>query len=184
MATDPGGHSNNRKGIMRRSAWAAAAAFLGCIIAANYVTEHYGLIWGIGGMVTAGTYFAGATFTLRDAIHEWAGRWAVLALIAVGAGLSWFVSSGTTALASGVAFLVAETADLAVYEPLRRRRLDPRAVFVSGLVGAAVDTWLFLTIAGFPASGRQIAAQVATKLAMVVGVLALLAVRRREIAPA
>ena len=159
-----------------------AVAFLACIVAANYVTENYGLIQGVGGMVTAGTYFAGATFTLRDAIHETAGRLGVVALIILGAGLSWFVAP-SFALASGVAFLISETCDLLAYEPLRKRQWES-AVIVSGVVGAAVDTWVFLNLANIPASGKQIAAQVATKFAMVLAVLVVLAVRRKELAPA
>lgn len=106
---------------MKRSAWLPAVAFLGCIVAANYVTQHYGLIYGVGGSVTAGTYFAGATFTLRDAIHEWAGRGAVIALIVIGAALSWFVAP-MFAVASGVAFLVSETdaGGVAALRPWRR----------------------------------------------------------------
>lgn len=157
-----------------------AGAFLGAIVAANYATQHYGLVQGIGGMVTAGTYFAGATFTLRDGVHETAGRVAVVALIVVGALLSWFVAP-VFAVASGVAFLVSELADLAVYEPLRRRQWET-AVVLSGLVGSIVDTLIFLRLAHLPTS--QWAAQVATKTAVVLAVLLVLRLRRRELVPA
>lgn len=169
-----------REGTMNGYKWLPAVAFLGCIVAANYVTQHYGLIYGVGGSVTAGTYFAGATFTLRDAIHEWAGRGAVIALIVIGAALSWFVAP-SFAVASGVAFLVSETADLLVYEPLRRRQWET-AVIASGLVGSIVDTVVFLRLAHLPASLWF--GQVATKTAMTVAVLVLLQARRRELAPA
>jgi glycerol-3-phosphate dehydrogenase len=72
-------------------------------------------------MVTAGTYAAGLSLGLRDALHEAGGyRW-VLAAIAAGIGLSVILGDGRIALASAVAFGVAELTDLAVYVPLRRR---------------------------------------------------------------
>jgi uncharacterized PurR-regulated membrane protein YhhQ (DUF165 family) len=63
----------------------------------------------------------------------------------VGAGLSALVSPAL-AVASGVAFLVSEAADFAVYTPLRRRSWDA-AVWASGLVGSLVDSVLFLGLA-------------------------------------
>ena len=123
--------------------------FLGCVVAANWLTNRYGFVpVGFGLTATAGTYAAGLSFGVRDALHEAGGRWIVLAAIVAGAGLSAFVSP-SLALASGVAFLVAETADLAVYEPLRRRRWVS-AVIASNVVGSLVDTVVFLHLAGFP----------------------------------
>ena len=125
------------------------AAFVATAWAANALTQRYGFVpVGFGLTATAGTYAAGLAFGLRDALHELAGRWAVLAAIAVGAALSVVVSP-SLALASGAAFAVAEVADLAVYEPLRRRRWV-LAVIASNLVGAFVDTVVFLHLAGFP----------------------------------
>lgn len=128
----------------------ASAAFLGCIIAANYVTTEFGMVpVGFGLVATAGTYFAGATFVLRDLIHDRWGRLPVIALIIIGAGLSYLLSAPFIALASGVAFLLSELADLAVYQPLRRHGYI-RAAVASNIVGAFVDTIIFLAIAGFP----------------------------------
>jgi len=53
------------------------------------------------------------------------------------------------ALASGVAFTLSELADWAVYRPLRERGWVPAAV-ASNIVGAIVDSAVFLAIAGFP----------------------------------
>lgn len=123
-----------------------AVAFLGCVVAANWLTERYGFVSvGFGQSATAGTFAAGATFTIRDAIQDRWGRLPVVVLIGVGAALSAVVSPAL-ALASGVAFLVAETADLLVYSPLRSRSWDA-AVWLSAAVGAAVDTALFLGLA-------------------------------------
>ena len=123
--------------------------FLATVVVANWLTDRYGMVpVGFGFVATAGTYAAGLSFGLRDALHEVAGRWVVLAAIVAGAALSAFVSP-SLALASGVAFLLSETADLAVYEPLRQRRWVA-AVVASNLVGAVVDTAVFLYLAGFP----------------------------------
>lgn len=153
-------------------------AFLACIVAANYATQHFGLVQGVGGMVTAGTYLAGATFTLRDAVHETWGRWHVIALIIVGAALSWFVAP-VFAVASGAAFLVSELADLAVYEPLRKRQWET-AVVASGVVGSIVDTFVFLRLAHLPTSMwvSQVATKTAVTVVMLVVIRALLRNRK------
>jgi uncharacterized PurR-regulated membrane protein YhhQ (DUF165 family) len=60
--------------------------------------------------------------------------------------LSAAVAPPSLVVASGVAFLLSEFADLAVYTPLARRRLVT-AVVVSSLVGLAVDSVIFLWLA-------------------------------------
>jgi hypothetical protein len=157
-----------------------AAAFIGCILLANYVTTEYGMVpVGFGLMATAGTYFAGLTFVLRDSLQDAVGKWAVMVLIIFGALLSYLVSDPFIALASGVAFLVSEVADLLVYSPLRRRGYI-RAAVASNVVGAFVDTVLFLWIAGFPIADA-IAGQMVGKLAVtLVVVLAVAGYRVRR----
>ena len=165
---------------MNRIATAAAAVFLACILAANYVTTEYGMVpVGFGLMATAGTYLAGLTFVLRDALQDAAGNWAVMGLIVLGAALSYLVSDPFIALASGVAFLVSEVADLLVYTPLRKRGYI-RAAVASNVVGSLVDTVLFLWIAGFPIQ-QAIAGQMVGKLAVtLVVVLAVAGYRVRR----
>jgi hypothetical protein len=101
---------------------------------------------GFGLSATAGTYAAGLTLSLRDVSQDWGGRRYVLGLIALGGALSFLVADGRIALASLVAFTVSELADWAVYQPLRDRSWYG-AVAASNLVGAVVDTCLFLGIA-------------------------------------
>ena len=155
----------------------AAAGFIICILLANYVTTEYGMVpVGFGLVATAGTYFAGLTFVLRDSVQDGFGKYAALGLIMAGAGLSFIVADPFIALASGVAFLAAETADLLIYTPLRRRGYL-RAAVASNVVGAVVDTVLFLWIAGFPIADA-LAGQIVGKVAVTVAVVALvLAVR-------
>jgi uncharacterized PurR-regulated membrane protein YhhQ (DUF165 family) len=161
----------------RAIASAAGAAFIACILAANYVTTEYGMVpVGFGLMATAGTYFAGLTFVLRDTVQDGLGKWATLVLIVFGAGLSYFVSDPFIALASGVAFAASEAADLVIYTPLRKRGYL-RAATASNVVGAFVDTVLFLWIAGFPIRDA-IAGQMVGKVA-VTGAVVLLVVAVR-----
>lgn len=134
---------------------AAAILFVGTVYAANYAVEHWGLVSvGFGLMAPAGVYFVGLAFTLRDIIHRTLGRYVVIGAILVGAVLSYWISDGVTlpgghvslALASGIAFLLSEAADLAVYEPLRKRGWLP-AVAASNAVGLVIDSALFLWLA-------------------------------------
>lgn len=123
------------------------AAFIGCVIGANWALETYGFVDLIGPgviMVPAGVYFAGLAFGVRDALHETDSRFVLLA-IALGAFVSWWIEPAF-AVASGVAFGLAELADYAVYTPLRKRQWTA-AVIASGIVGSIADSLLFLHIA-------------------------------------
>lgn len=135
---------------------ALSAAFVGCVFAANWTLERYGLIElpALGWMAPAGVLWAGLTFGIRDAIHELGGRRWVVASILIGAGVSYWLSDAVTipggktsiAVASGVAFLLSESVDFAVYSPLRERHWIA-GVVASNLVGSLVDSLLFLWMA-------------------------------------
>jgi uncharacterized PurR-regulated membrane protein YhhQ (DUF165 family) len=136
--------------MTRRLGYAAAAGFVLSIVAANYVTTRYGFVGvGLGLTAAAGTYLAGLALGLRDVIQDGLGRVAVLVVILIGAAVSFAVSNPHIAMASAVAVLVSELCDLAVYTPIKRSGKWPLAVLLSNTVGAVVDTFLFLTIAGF-----------------------------------
>ena len=64
----------------------------------------------------------------------------------VGALASLAFSPPSLAIASAVAFLIAELCDTAVYAPLRQR-YRAWAVLASGIVGAAVDSVAFTYLA-------------------------------------
>ena len=163
---------------MRLRVVALFAAFVACVWLANLLTERYGFVSvGFGLTATAGTYAAGLSFGIRDALHEVGGRRIVFAAIAVGAVLSSFISP-SLALASGVAFALSETADLAVYEPLRRRRWV-LAVIASNLVGAVADTGVFLHLAGFPVRDALAGQLVGKALMILPSIVIVRAVRSR-----
>lgn len=135
-----------------RTGIAALAGYIAVIVAANWAVAHYGLIpVGFGLAATAGTYFAGGALLLRNIAQDTSGRVVVLAAMTVGIALSTVLATPTLALASGVAFAVSELLDMAVYTPLRARTdWWARAILPASLLGAVVDSFLFLFLAGFP----------------------------------
>jgi len=157
----------------------ALTAYALTIVAANYLTTRYGMVpVGFGLVTTAGTFAAGAALLLRDVVQDTLGRAWVLVGIATGALLTW-ATSPALAVASATAFLVAESADMAVYTPLRDRGWA-RAVLASNAFGAVVDTILFLLLAGFPVTAATVGGQLVGKLAWatLLPVAAVLAVRQ------
>jgi uncharacterized PurR-regulated membrane protein YhhQ (DUF165 family) len=121
--------------------------FILSIAAANWAIAAFGIVGvGFGLMAPAGVYFAGLTFSLRDALHETGGRRWVIGAIIGGAALSSLLAGPQLAIASGVAFLLSEASDYAVYAPLRQRSWLG-AVVASNTVGVIVDSALFLWLA-------------------------------------
>lgn len=137
--------------------------FIGSIWFANWLLTHWGTVRFPGGpwlipvwpgeltpsgtpiYAPSGVLAIGIGFTLRDLVQRRLGvRVAMLAIVA-GALLSAALDT-SLALASGVAFLLAESLDLFVYTPLQRRHLVG-AVVASNIVGLVVDSIVFLTIA-------------------------------------
>jgi uncharacterized PurR-regulated membrane protein YhhQ (DUF165 family) len=157
----------------------ALTAYILAIVTANWTTQHYGFVpMGFGLTATAGTYAAGLALLLRDAVQDYAGpRW-VFAGIAFGAALT-AVTAPALAVASAVAFLLAELLDMAVYTPLRERGWA-RAALASGIVGAVVDTVAFLALAGFPITTQTVGGQLVGKAlwATALPVLAVLTIRQ------
>jgi uncharacterized PurR-regulated membrane protein YhhQ (DUF165 family) len=99
-----------------------------------------------GLMAPSGVLMIGAALVLRDAVQQLLGiRWA-FAAIACGVVLSILVAPPALVIASATAFAIAELMDLSVYTPLRKRNLS-LAVLASGIVGAAVDSTVFLWLA-------------------------------------
>jgi uncharacterized PurR-regulated membrane protein YhhQ (DUF165 family) len=143
-----------------------AAAYAGAIVGANYLTTRYGMVpVGFGLTATAGTFSAGVALMLRNNVQDAYGGRLVLVAIVAGALLS-ALTAPTLALASGIAFGVSELADTLLYTPLRRRGWA-RAVAAASLLGALVDSLVFLSLAGFPLTPRALAGQLAAKQAAV-----------------
>jgi uncharacterized PurR-regulated membrane protein YhhQ (DUF165 family) len=176
----------------RVTGWILVAVFISTVVLANVLTTHFGFVpVGFGFMATAGTFVAGATLALRDGVQDTLGRWVVLGAILAGAALSFAMSAPFIALASVVAFVVSEFADYAVYTPIRKRARfgDAKwaiAVAASTVVGAVVDTVLFLGIAFGPAAiipalpGQLIGKAWAMLMFLAIGWAARFAMKRRE----
>lgn len=131
-------------------------AFASTIPAANWLIGNVGTTCvpdgpclipvGFGLVAPSGVLMIGLALVLRDAIHEVAGwKWAVAA-VAFGSMLSLLSSPPALALASAVAFTMAELADATVYSRLRSKG-RAFAVVASGVVGAALDSALFVWLA-------------------------------------
>lgn len=101
---------------------------------------------GFGLMAPSGVLMIGLALVLRDWVHELWGWRVAAGCVLIGAALSLAFSPASIAVASAVAFGLSEMADLAVYSKLRERG-KPLAVMASQIVGAALDSALFVYIA-------------------------------------
>lgn len=130
--------------------------FAFCIPAANWLIGHAGAVCPSNSpclipvapyiMAPSGVPMVGLALILRDLVQRRLGAgWAIGAILA-GAGLSALLAPPALVVASGLAFLLSEFADFAVYTPLQRKRLV-LAVVASGLVGLLIDSLLFLQLA-------------------------------------
>lgn len=162
------------------------ASFMATIPAANWLIGHVGTVCipdgpclipvGFGLSAPSGVLVVGAALVLRDMIHRRLGwKWAAVAVF-LGALLSLLVAPPALALASFAAFALSETMDQAVYAPLWRRRLV-LAVLLSGTVGAAVDSAVFLWLAF--GSLDHLAGQAVGKVWLVAGAAVFLWLRQR-----
>lgn len=135
--------------------WTPFVAYIATIVLANWAISTFGIVpVGLGLMAPAGVYFAGLTFTFRNATQQTLGRKFGFLAIAIGAALSWFISpqvqlGGPLALplASGLSFLLSETADALVWTRLRRQGWWARAMGLGDLTGQIVDSAVFLALA-------------------------------------
>jgi queuosine precursor transporter len=127
------------------------------IPAANWLIGHAGTVCVPNGgpclipvapglMAPSGVTMIGIALVLRDLVQRRLGVGVAVVAINVGAALSAVIAPPSLVIASTVAFLMSELADLAVYTPLARRRLVA-AVVASSMVGLVVDSIVFLYLA-------------------------------------
>jgi uncharacterized PurR-regulated membrane protein YhhQ (DUF165 family) len=136
--------------------YALLLAFAATIPLANWMIGNVGTVCypdgpcvipvGFGLTAPSGVLAIGVALVLRDLVQRAFGVRMALAAIVAGSVLSFILADPYIATASAAAFLLSELADLAVYTPLARKRLA-WAVILSGIVGAAVDSSLFLWLA-------------------------------------
>lgn len=127
------------------------AMYLAAIVAANLSIVYFGpqaAIWNAFILIAF-------DLTARDALHEaWRGRYLwpkMLALIATGSLLSWWLNADAAqiALASFVAFGLAGLSDALIYAVLGDKS---RLVKMNGsnVVSSIVDSTAFVLVAGLP----------------------------------
>lgn len=144
----------------------ACSLFIAAIVAANFSVAAFGPI------VTPINAFLliGLDLSLRDSLHDrWASDgivWRMGALILAGSVISYLVNpaTGMIAIASCISFGASSAADALTYGAIRRRSFMVRANG-SNLVGAAVDSVLFPTIAFGALMPEIVLAQFAAKVA-------------------
>jgi uncharacterized PurR-regulated membrane protein YhhQ (DUF165 family) len=130
-----------------------ALAYVGLVVLANWLASRYIASVGFGYVAPAGVFAIGAVLVLRDWIQQLSGLKATMAMVYVAGLASWAIGdlAGWTslqkiAIASVVAFTISETVEALVFTPVRRWSLS-LGVALSGTVGTALDSFVFLAIA-------------------------------------
>jgi uncharacterized PurR-regulated membrane protein YhhQ (DUF165 family) len=176
------------KATRRREGFAFLVGFTLCIPAANWLIGNVGTVCipegpclipvAPGVSAPSGVLMIGLALVLRDLVQRRLGLWWAVGAILFGALLSALLAPPALVVASAVAFLLSEMADLGVYTPLQRRRLM-LAVIASSMVGLVVDSIIFLYLAF--GSLEFLWGQVIGKAWMVILALpAIAALRRRD----
>jgi queuosine precursor transporter len=130
-----------------------------------------------GILAPSGVLMIGIALVLRDLVQRRLGLGVSVLTVLAGAALSALLALPSLVLASAVAFLLSEFADLAVYTPLARRRLVA-AVAASSMVGLVVDSMVFLWLAF--GSLEFLPGQIVGKAWMVLASTPLIALLRRR----
>jgi len=147
----PGDRQRMREGLI------FLALFTLTIPAANWLIGHVGTsciapqgpcVVPVAPGITApsGVMMVGVALVLRDLVQRRLGTLPSALAILLGAGISALFAPPALILASAVAFLLSEFADLGVYTPLARRRLVA-AVIASSCAGLVIDSIVFLWLA-------------------------------------
>jgi len=131
-------------------------AYFACIPAANWMIGNAGTVCVPNGpclipvapglMAPSGVLMVGFALVLRDLVQRSFGTLVGLVAVLIGTVASALIAPTELVIASGVAFLLSELADFAVYTPLQRRGLV-LAVVTSSAVGLVVDSFVFLSLA-------------------------------------
>jgi uncharacterized PurR-regulated membrane protein YhhQ (DUF165 family) len=129
--------------------------YVGCIVGANWAIATFGVVpVGFGLYAPAGVFLAGLTFSFRNLSQLTLGRVWGFGAIAVGAALSMVIAPNAALggplllpIASGLTFLLSETADALVWTRLREQDWWTRAMLAGDVVGQVIDSIIFLTLA-------------------------------------
>ncbi|MGZ4386577.1 MAG: VUT family protein, partial [Gaiellaceae bacterium] len=166
---------------------ALALAYAALVVLANWLASRYVVSVGLGRVAPAGVFCIGGVLVLRDWLQQLRGLAWTMPLVYAAGLASWGIgdAAGWTrlekvAIASVVAFTVSETVEAVVFTPLRRRSLT-LGVALSGTVGNAIDSYLFLALA-FGSQAFFVGQFIGKSEMIVLGTLVTLA--RRRLLPA
>lgn len=155
-------------------AWSMVAAYLSAIVVANLISAHFGA----GASIYNAFFLIGLSLTVRDRLDDLWGKHRfrnMALLILAGSAISYVASIWLApsvipsavvlriAEASAVAFLVSESLDFITYHVFHRRPWIERSN-ISNLVGASLDSMIFVSIAfgwQWPVIFGQVCAKIA-----------------------
>lgn len=149
------GASPSADGTITRGLIAAVAAMCGVVALSNVAVQYPFMHFGLQDYLTWGAFTYPVAFLITDLTNRRYGpaktRRVVFAGFVLAVILSVVLATPRIAIASGTAFLTAQLLDVAVFDRLRRGAWW-KAPLVSSLIGSAVDTAMFFTLA-FAGSG-------------------------------
>jgi uncharacterized PurR-regulated membrane protein YhhQ (DUF165 family) len=154
------------------------------ILLANLTLNHF-IELPVFGLLSVGTLFFAAVFTLRDRIHGTGGLNAVFVAIALAltvnvAAAIWLDTPMRFIGASFLAILISELADTAVYQRLIRRSWWTR-VLASNAVSVPLDSVIFTLLAFYgDMSTREMTEIVFADVIAKFAIAALFAIRVRQ----
>ena len=132
------------------SVWPFVVAMAAVVVASNFLVQFPFRHFGLQDLLTWGAFTYPLAFLVNDLTNRRYGpaaaRKVVYAGFAIAVALSIWLATPRIAVASGSAFLTAQLIDVFVFDKLRRRTWW-HAPFVSSLIGSAVDTVLFFSLA-------------------------------------
>lgn len=120
------------------------------VVASNILVQYPFEPFGLGDYLTWGAFTYPVAFLVTDLTNRRYGPRVARQLVVVGFALavvlSIWLATPRIAMASGTAFLVGQLLDITVFNRLRRQAWW-RAPFVGSVIGSALDTALFFSLA-------------------------------------
>ena len=120
------------------------------VVASNILVQYPFEPFGLGDYLTWGAFTYPVAFLVTDLTNRRYGPRVARQLVVVGFALavvlSIWLATPRIAMASGTAFLVGQLLDITVFNHLRRQAWW-RAPFVGSVIGSALDTALFFSLA-------------------------------------
>lgn len=128
----------------------AIAAMCAVVVGSNILVQHPFEPFGLADYLTWGAFSYPVSFLVTDLTNRRFGvaraRLVVYVGFALAVALSIALATPRIALASGTAFLIGQLSDVTIFDRLRLGTWW-RAPLVSSLIGSALDTILFFTLA-------------------------------------